>query len=87
VPAGRWTCATARTADARYSRDAVVATVTSVSKVCLRKMLESNVENAGAATMHHCGTRLRGGGNLIQLGLASSAAALSASKQTLVESV
>jgi hypothetical protein len=38
-------------------------------------MLESNAENAGAATMHHCGTRLRGEGNLVQPGLASSAAA------------
>ena len=59
----------------RYSRDAIVATFTRVSKVCLRKMLESNAENAGAATMHHCGTRLRGGGNLVQPGLASRAAA------------
>jgi hypothetical protein len=77
----------ALTADVCFSRNAIVATVTRVSKVCLRKMLESNAENVGAATMHHCGTRLRGGGNLIQPGLASSAAAQSSSKQTLVESV
>jgi hypothetical protein len=61
--------------DECLSRNAIVATVTSVSKVCLRKMLESDAENAGAATMHHCETRRRGGGNLVQPGLASSAAA------------